>query len=62
MESKINVTVRMKPLNEAEKTHEKNNIWSKIGDNTLINVRTKEMFSFDNVFAEEVSTQEIFDQ
>jgi hypothetical protein len=27
-----------------------------------MNIRTKEMFSFDNVFSEGVSTQEIFDQ
>jgi len=27
-----------------------------------MNVRTKEMFSFDNVFGEKVQTQDIFDQ
>ena len=62
MESKINVTVRMKPLSEAERTSEKNNIWSQIGDNTLLNVRTKEMFSFDSVFGEGVNTHEIFEK
>lgn len=61
MESKINVTVRMKPLSESERGHDKNNLWSQIGDNTVFNVRTKEMFSFDNVFGEGTSTQEIFD-
>jgi len=28
MESKINVTVRIKPLSEADRLQEKNNIWS----------------------------------
>jgi len=28
MESKINVTVRIKPLSDAERQHEKNNLWS----------------------------------
>lgn len=52
MESKINVTVRIKPFSEAERAQEKNHVWSQIGDNTLMNTRTKEMFSFDNVFGE----------
>ena len=52
MESKINVSVRIKPLGENEKPIEKNQLWSKIGDNTLMNIRSKEMFSFDKVFGE----------
>jgi centromeric protein E len=61
MESKINVTVRIKPLSESEKTFDKNHLWTLLGDNTLMNIRTKEMFSFDSVFGEKISTQEIFD-
>lgn len=56
MESKINVTVRIKPLSEAERSSEKNHLWTLIGDNTLMNIRTKEMFSFDNVFGEKATT------
>ena len=57
MESKINVTVRIKPLNESEKSQEgKNVVWQQIGDSTVFNTRTKEMFSFDNVFGDGVST------
>lgn len=61
MESKINVTVRIKPLSDNERSSEKNHLWSMIGDNTVMNVRTKEMFTFDSVFGEKVSTIEIFD-
>lgn len=61
MESKINVTVRLKPLSENERSSDKNHLWTLLGDNTLMNIRTKEMFSFDNVFSDKSSTQEIFD-
>ena len=61
MESKINVSVRIKPLAESEKNLEKNQLWNKLSDNTLMNIRSKEMFSFDNVFGENVSTFEIFE-
>lgn len=61
MESNINVTVRIKPLSESEKASDKNHIWNQLSDNTIINVKTKEMFSFDAVFGEGISTQEIFD-
>lgn len=62
MESKINVTVRIKPLSKGEKAEEKNNLWTQIGENTVMNIRTKEMFSFDNVFGEKMTTLDIFDQ
>ena len=61
MESKINVTVRVKPLSETEKAQEKNHIWSQVSDNTIINVKTKELFTFDAVFGDGVTTQKIFD-
>lgn len=61
VESKINVTVRVKPLSKSEDSHEKNHLWKKVSDNTLMNSRTKEMFSFDQVFGPEVSTETIFD-
>ena len=32
-----------------------------MSENTIANVKTKEMFAFDMVFGEKVSTQEIFD-
>ena len=61
MESKINVTVRIKPLQENEKALDKNQLWQQIGDSTVMNVRTKEMFSFDSVFGDGACTQQIFD-
>jgi hypothetical protein len=57
MESKINVTVRVKPLSDTERANEKNHIWSQVSDNTIINVKTKELFTFDSVFGEGVTTQ-----
>jgi len=54
MESKINVTVRMKPLSESERSSDKNNLWQLFGESTLMNIRTKEMFSFDTIFSEKV--------
>ena len=56
MESKINVTVRIKPMADGEKSNERNNLWSQLGDNTVLNVRTKELFTFDSVFGDGVST------
>ena len=61
MESKINVSLRIKPLSKTESLHEKNHLWSKISDNSVMNKRTKEVFQFDKVFGDDVGTQEIFD-
>ena len=61
MESKINVMVRIKPMSTSDMGKEKNQIWNKISDNTLMNKRTKELFSYDRVFGSEVDTQTIFD-
>jgi centromeric protein E len=61
MESKINVSVRMKPLSEAERASDKNYIWNQVSENTIMNVKTKEMFTFDNIFGERMQTQQIFD-
>ena len=60
MESKINVTVRMKPLSGQESQNDKNRMWQKVSDNTLMFQRTKEMFSFDHVFGPEIKTETIF--
>jgi hypothetical protein len=60
MESKINVAVRIKPLSAAEIQQDKNRMWSKVSDNTLMFQRTKEMFAFDHVFGPEVKTETIF--
>lgn len=61
VESKINVTVRIKPLAAKEaKNDRNNNIWQKVSDQTLVNTRTKEAFSFDQVFGPEVTTESIF--
>ncbi len=56
MESKINVAVRMKPLTEQERAQEKNHIWTQVSDNTIMNVKNKELYTFDSVFSEGVST------
>lgn len=41
MESKINVMVRIKPHSGSE------SIWTKVSDNTLMSVKTKELYSYD---------------
>jgi hypothetical protein len=57
MESKINVTVRVKPLLSKEVSQANQQLWQKVSSNTLMNLRTKELFSFDNVFTSEVTTK-----
>ena len=61
METKINVSLRIKPLNQTEAANEKNHMWTRISDASLMNKRTKEVFQFDKVFGDDVGTQEIFD-
>ena len=60
MESKINVTLRVKPLSAAEAKLDKNKLWTKVSDNTLMNTRSKDVFSFDKVFDQNVTTETIF--
>ena len=63
VESKINVTVRIKPLAPKEVKNDRNcNVWNKVSDQTLVNTRTKEMFSYDRVFGPEVETETIFNE
>ena len=61
MESKINVTVRMKPLLKKDTTPVKQ-LWQKVSENTLMSLRTKELYSFDSVFGSEATTKQIFDE
>ena len=61
MESKINVSLRIKPLSKTESLHEKNHLWSKISDNSLMNKRTKEVYTFDQVYGDDIRTKQIFD-
>ena len=61
MESKINVSLRIKPLSESETVNEKNHMWVKLSDNSIMNQRTNEIFQYDTVFADSASTSEIFD-
>ena len=61
METKINVSLRVKPLSAQESINDKNHLWTKTSDTTIMNERTKEVFQFDRVFGAEVSTAEIFD-
>ena len=57
VESKINVTVRIKPLKPKEAAHEKNKqVWQNINEQELMNMRTKEVYTFDRVFGPDVST------
>lgn len=35
-------------------------MWTLLSDNTLMNTRTKEMFSFDHVFGEKSDTIDLF--
>jgi hypothetical protein len=60
METKINVSLRVKPLNNTENQNDKNHLWSMSG-NSIMNSRTKEVFTFDRVFGPEVSTETIFE-
>ena len=62
MESKINVTLRIKPLTQNESKLDKNKLWTKVSETTLMNTKSKEVFSFDKVFGPEVSTDTIFTQ
>ena len=61
METKIQVSVRVKPLSKDEIVNEKNHLWSCVSDTTLMNQRTKEVYAFDNVFGPSLSTKQIFD-
>lgn len=61
MESKINVSLRVKPLSAQERQLDKNHLWSCVSETTLMNKRTKEVYQFDNVFGPEMSTNQIFD-
>ena len=42
MESKINVTLRVKPLSAAEAKLDKNKLWIKDTESTIMNTRSKE--------------------
>ena len=56
MESKINVTLRVKPLSQQESINQKNNIWQTMKNNSIVNSRTNEVFTFDKVFGPDSST------
>lgn len=60
MESKINVTLRVKPLSQIEAKSDKNKLWKIASESSLINSRSNEAFTFDRVFGPEVSTETIF--
>lgn len=61
VESKINVTVRMKPMSSREALSERNrDLWQRVSDSTLLNARTKELFGFDHVFGPDATTHDIF--
>lgn len=61
MESKINVSLRVKPLSASEKANAKNQLWSIPSESSLCNKRTNEVYQFDRVFGENESTKLIFD-
>eukprot|EP00347_Sterkiella_histriomuscorum_P020283 403338399 len=60
-QNKIHVSVRMKPLTQAESIYEKNHFWQVINDQTIAQQQTKEQYSFDRVFNDDISTAQIFD-
>ena len=60
MESKINVSLRVKPLSQLEAKSDKNKLWKISSESTLVNSRSNEAFTFDKVFGSEVSTETIF--
>ena len=56
MESKIIVSLRIKPLSNQELQNQKVVIWSKISDTTIMNKRTNEVYHFDRVFGDTIDT------
>lgn len=61
MESKIHVSLRVKPLTDQEKMSDRNHGWSQVSDTSIRNQRTQEVYQFDRVFAGDSTTREIFD-
>ena len=61
MESKINVTLRVKPLSADEARNKKNELWKQQSDTGILNTRTNELYTFDRVFPGSSTTQELFD-
>ena len=61
MESKIHVTLRVKPLTKQEGLCDRNHGWQQVSDTSIKNQRTQEVYQFDRVFADESTTREIFD-
>lgn len=57
----INVSLRIKPLSDHEAANEKNHLWVKLSDTSIMNKRTNEVFQYDKVFSDEASTSDIFD-
>ncbi|TNV84878.1 hypothetical protein FGO68_gene10895 [Halteria grandinella] len=58
----INVYVRVKPLNVAESEGERNRQWQIINEEKgILHTYTREMFTFDRVFNEHMSTAQIFE-
>jgi hypothetical protein len=43
----INVTVRIKPLVKKDNAAPGGQLWQKVADQTIMNTRTKELYSFD---------------
>ena len=63
VESKINVTVRIKPLGPKDSKNDKNqSVWQKVSEQSIVNTRTKEAFTYDRVFGPDVSTETIFNE
>lgn len=57
----INVSLRIKPLSDQEAANDKNHLWVKLSDTSIMNKRTNEVFQYDKVFSDEASTSDIFD-
>ena len=62
MESKINVSLRVKPLSQIEAKQDKNKLWKIASETSLINSRSNEAYTFVKVFGPEVSTETIFNE
>ena len=57
----INVSLRIKPLSENEAVNDKNHLWVKVSDTTVLNKRTNELFHYDRVFGDDAGTKDIFE-
>ena len=58
----IHVAVRIKPLTEEEKRHERAKVWHVVNETTIADKVGREHFHFDRVFTHDQSTAQIYEK